>query len=43
MKVFDEQKKKSTLKSLFSWETETTNVPNLFEHHYMLVKDETIH
>ncbi|WZZ62626.1 hypothetical protein YC2023_062733 [Brassica napus] len=30
-------------KSLFSGETETTNAPNLFEHHHMLVQDATMH
>ncbi|KAF8048121.1 hypothetical protein N665_2668s0004 [Sinapis alba] len=34
---------KQPLKYLFSRETETTNVPNLFEHHPMSVNDATIH
>ena len=33
----------TTIKSLFSRETETTKVPNLFELHHMLVNDATMH
>ena len=33
----------TTVKSLFSRETETTKVSNLFDLHHMLVKDETMH
>ena len=31
------------IKSVFSRETETTKVPNLFDLHHMLVQDETMH
>ena len=34
---------KQPLKYQFSRENETRNVPNLFEHHPMLVNDETMH
>ena len=33
----------TTLKSIFSRETETTMVPNLFDIHHMLVHDATMH
>ena len=33
----------TTIKSLFSIETETTKVLNLFDRHHMLVKDATVH
>ena len=33
----------TTIKSLFSRETETTKVPNLFDLHHMLVQDATMH
>ena len=33
----------TTIKSLFSSQTETTKVLNLFDIHTMLVKDETMH
>jgi len=33
----------TTIKSIFSTETETTKVLNLFDLHHMLVKDVTIH
>ena len=33
----------TTIKSLFSRETETTKVPNIFDLHHMLVKDATMH
>ena len=33
----------TTIKSLFSRETETTKVPNLFDLHHMLVNDATMH
>ena len=33
----------TTIKSLFSRKTETKKVPNLFDLHHMLVKDETMH
>jgi len=32
----------TTIKSLFSRETKTTKVPNLFDLHHMLVKDATM-
>ena len=33
----------TTIKSLFSRDTETTKVPNLFDLHHMLQKDEYMH
>ena len=33
----------TTIKSLFSRETETTKVPNLLDVHHRLVEDETMH
>ena len=33
----------TTIKSLFSKETETTKVSNLFDIHHMLVNDATMH
>ena len=33
----------TTIKSLFSRETETTKVPNLFDLHHMLIEDKTMH
>ena len=33
----------STIKSLFSRETETTKVPNLFDIHHTLLHDATMH
>ena len=33
----------TTIKSLFSRETETTKVRNLFDLHHMLVEDKTMH
>ena len=33
----------TTIKSLFSRETETTKVPNHFDLHHMLVHDENMH
>ena len=33
----------TTIKSLFSRETETTKVTNLFDLHHMLQKDENMH
>ena len=33
----------TTIKSLFSRETETANVPNRFEFHHVLLNDETMH
>ena len=33
----------TTIKSLFLIETETTNVPNHFDLHHMLVQDATMH
>ena len=33
----------TTVKSLFSRETETTKVSNLFDLHHMLVKDANMH
>ena len=33
----------TSIKSLFSREIETSNVPNLFELHHMLAHDATIH
>ena len=33
----------TTIKSLFSRETETTKVPNFFDLHHMLMEVETMH
>ena len=33
----------TTIKSIFSRETETTKVPNLFDLHRMLLQDATMH
>ena len=33
----------TTIKSLFSGETETTKISNLFDIHHILLKDATMH